>query len=51
MLNRHIARAQIDSNGMGAMEQSVSESSAVAAVDDEILLQKINDRDRVYNTQ
>jgi hypothetical protein len=30
---------------MGAVEQSDSENSSVATVDDEILLQKINDRD------
>ena len=42
--HRKHVRAQIISNGMGAVEQSVSESSSVATVDDVILLQKINDR-------
>ena len=57
MHNRHIAtirkhaRAQINSNGMGAVEQFLSESISVATVDDEILLRKKSDRYLWYNTQ
>ena len=42
--HRKHASAQIISNGMGAVEQSRSESSSVAIVDDTILLRKKNDR-------
>jgi hypothetical protein len=42
--HRKHASAQINSNGMGAVEQSLSESISVATVDDEILLRKKSDR-------